>query len=777
MLVLLALTLAPPAPGAAPPPSAPLGAKLDRLTLTAPGGQPVRLASVAGKKVTVLVFLSFECPMCNSYLADLNDLARRQRGQGVAVLGVCAAEPAGGLAGATKEHGLGFPVYLDPKGAAAGALCARVTPEAFLLDAHLVLRYAGRIDDRYAARLREKARASSFDLADALADVLAGKPVRTPCTTALGCPLDVAGPAVVRPAEVMYRRHVAPILQKHCQSCHRPGEIGPFALMTYTQARRWASDIKEFTRTRKMPPWMPAGTGTFRGERRLTDQEIATLAAWADAGAPEGAGKVAPAVKWEDGWRRGKPDLVLTPTEAFHLGAKGADLFRCFVLPTGLKEDQWIVGYDVRPGNPRIVHHTLHFFDRTGMGRSLQKREQARRPPPGAADRGPGYSVAMGVGFLPPEYDKDESPSFGGLGGWAPGQGPQFLPAGAGMFLPRGSDFLLQVHYHRDGKAGADRTQVGLYFARKPVEQPWQTVVIEGLRPGAVIPAGGARHQVRRSVWLHTPCHLHNVMPHMHLLGRSVKVTLTLPGGQTRTLVDIPRWDYRWQETYWFKEPILVPAGSRLEVVGVFDNSADNPNNPNDPPRAVSMGEQTTDEMLYAFLGVTSTKKPWEVVAYRNRPPGAKEPALRGPAEMKVLARRLGEWTGEITIRRAAWTPFEGKLKSQESVKAVLGRRFVEERARSQPGDGESRLLATWDATRKVYRSWYFDSEGLTSEATGKWDVKRQTLTWTSIEEGGIASTIVWKFVDEDTCTWDLLVKDKAGKVLMDMSGRSKRKK
>jgi hypothetical protein len=262
----------------------------------------------------------------------------------------------------------------------------------------------------------------------------------------------------------------------------------------------------------------------------------------------------------------------------------------------------------------------------------------------------------------------------------------------------------------------------------------------------------------------------------MHLLGKSVKVILTLPGGKPRTLVDIPEWDYRWQETYWFREPILAPAGSKLEVEGVFDNSAANPNNPNDPPKPVSMGDQTTDEMLYAFLGATSTKKPWEEVVYRRRAPGEKAPALRGPAPMKVLGRRLGEWAGEITIRHAAWTPFEGKLKSQESVKPALGGRFIEERARSRPGGGESRLLATWDATKKVYKSWYFDSDGLTSEATGKWDATARTLTWTSTFEGGTART-VWKFVDEDTFTWDLLAKDRAGKVLLDMSGKSKRKK
>lgn len=768
--VCLLLFLAPLAPAAAPPSGPPLGSGFDRLRLTSPAGKSARLAEVAGRKATVLVFLSFECPMSNSYLADLNDLARRHEGD-VAVLGVVAGEGTG------KGFGTSIPLYRDPKGEAARALRARVTPEAFVLDSRRVLRYSGRIDDRYAARLKEKARVRSHDLRNALADVLAGKPVRTPRTPALGCPLDLPRPVVAGAAKATYHRDVAPILQKHCQSCHRPGEIGPFALVSYPQARRWAGDIQHYTRKRAMPPWMPRGGEPLRGERRLTEGEIATLSAWADAGAPEGDPKDAPApVAWAEGWRNGKPDLVLTPKEAFHLGAQGPDHFRCFVLPTGLKEHQWVVGYEVRPGSPRIVHHTLHYFDLSGMGRKLEQREQNRKRAPLDKDRGPGYPAAMGVGFVPSELVKDGIPQFGGLAGWAPGQGAQRLPKGAGMFLPKGADFLLQVHYHRDGRAGEDRTQVGLYFARKPVDQPWQIIEIEGLRPGDVIPAGEARHAVRGSVWLHRPCYLHNVMPHMHLLGKSVRVTLTVPGGKPRTLVDVPAWDYRWQETYWFREPILAPAGSKLEVAAVFDNSAANPSNPNDPPRPVAYGEQTTDEMLYAFLGATSTKKPWEAVDIRRTPPGYKEPALRGPAALQVLGRRLGEWTGEITIRKAALTPFDVTLKSQESVKPTLRGRFIEERGKSQPGGGESKLLATWDAQKKAYRYWYFDSEGLSSEATGVWDEKKRTLTWTSPLEGG-ATTTVWKFVDKDTFEWVLVSKDKAGKVLLDMSGKSKRKK
>ncbi|HET6574523.1 MAG TPA: hypothetical protein VFG68_13025, partial [Fimbriiglobus sp.] len=297
----------------------------------------------------------------------------------------------------------------------------------------------------------------------------------------------------------------------------------------------------------------------------------------------------------------------------YHVGAAGKDIFRCFVLPTGLTEDKYIVGFEVKPGNPRVVHHTLNFWDRSGQGRKLQAQEQARKVRPTDEDHGPGYSVAMGVGFFP---ERGGAPSFGGFGGWAPGQMATRLPKGTGYYLPKGSDVIIQTHYHRTGKPESDRLKIGLYFAKKPVEKVWQSLAI-GPRPENIrqvlglersplqIPAGESAHKVKASAWLLNDATVHAVMPHMHLIGRQIKVSMTPPGGETITLVNVPDWDYNWQETYWFKTPIQAPEGTRIDVEAVYDNSLSNPNNPFNPPRTITFGEQTTNEMMFGFVSVT----------------------------------------------------------------------------------------------------------------------------------------------------------------------------
>jgi hypothetical protein len=254
-----------------------------------------------------------------------------------------------------------------------------------------------------------------------------------------------------------------------------------------------------------------------------------------------------------------------------------------------------------------VVHHALVYYDTTGKGRELSDREAKRAKKADSPDRGPGYSVSMGIGFLPnPEQFKpDRPPPVGGFGGWAPGQLPVVLPPGTGYVLPKGSDIILQDHYHRTGKPEADRTRIGLYFARKPVEKVFQNLTIGGMSPLTIIPAGRADYLAKGSRWLTTDATIHSVLPHMHLLGRRIKVTLTPPGGPPTVLVAIDDWDYNWQETYWFKAPIKAKAGTRIDVEAVYDNSPANPNNPNRPPRMVFFGEETTNEMLYAFLGAT----------------------------------------------------------------------------------------------------------------------------------------------------------------------------
>jgi len=569
-----------------------LGKKIEPLALKDATGKPFSLAQLNDKKAVVVVFLSFECPISTSYCQPLADLARSFDKRGVAFVGISTNDDltTEQLAKHVRDAKLPFPVLRDEQHRGADAFQAEVTPEAFVLDGSLTLRYRGRIDNAYAARLKKNSQISRHDLREALEELLAGKSVTEPATLAVGCAIPRETTVTAKSGgAVTYYRHVLPILQDNCQICHRPGEVGPFSLMIYRQAVNWASDIKDFTQSRKMPPWKPTESIAFHNERKLTEKEIATVAAWVDSGTPEGDPKDAPAPKaFPEGWRLGKPDLVLTMDNDFQIGPTGRDHFRCIVLPTNLTEDKFVVAIELRPGNPRIVHHTLLFIDTTGQGRELAKKQHERLKKEDT-DQGPGYTVGMGgIGFR----------ASGGLGGWAPGQLPRFLPEGAGFLLPKGSDVIMQMHYHRNGRAEKDRTTLGLYFAKKPVSHRFQSMVIPGggqLPFLLNIPANNDSYQVQGTVWVGQDCQLHTIMPHMHLLGKKIKVTMTLPEGKPQTLVGIDDWDYNWQETYLLKQPLAIKAGTRFEVEAVYDNSSRNPNNPNNPPKNVRFGEQTTN--------------------------------------------------------------------------------------------------------------------------------------------------------------------------------------
>jgi thiol-disulfide isomerase/thioredoxin len=586
-----------------------LGKKIEP-TFVDPSGKPIASDGLYGAKATVVIFTSFDCPNSNNYTPTLLDFARKYDDMGIKFIAVAENDlTESELKAKVAEFKLPYPVFTDPKQAIADTFKAKTTPEAFVLDHNRVLRYRGRIDNMFSERLKRNPKVTDHDLENAIEDLLAGKPVRTPITVAVGCPIGSRDVVVKKPTQVTYHKDVAPILQKNCQVCHRPGEVGPFSLISYKQAVTWAEDIKEYTSNRRMPPWKPSASAfEFHNDRRMNDADIKTIAAWVDGGVPEGDPKDAPKpTEFTDGWQLGKPDLVLTVNEDFHLGASGPDTFRCYVLPTNLPEDKYIVGFEVRPGNPRIVHHTLNFWDLSGKARELEKTAQEKAKPDDK-DRGPGYSAAMGLGFLPGKSPRDDIPvPIGNFGGWAPGQVPRFLPQGTGYLLPKGADVVIQTHYHRNGKPESDKTQVALYFAKKPVEHPYQTVTINPRNPILMnIPAGKADHKIDGTVYLLGDCTMHSVMPHMHLIGKSVRVSMTPPGGEKTTLVEIKEWDYNWQETYWFKKPLDLKAGTRLDIEAVFDNSDKNPNNPNTPPKLVFFGEQTTNEMLFGFCGVTT---------------------------------------------------------------------------------------------------------------------------------------------------------------------------
>lgn len=577
-----------------------LNKKIDPFTLSFADDKAWSLATLKDKKAVVIVFLSFDCPVSNSYAPTLAALYEKYHGKDVVFLGVNANDDVtpGDVAKQALEFKILFPVLKDNKFVATDALKAKLAPEVFVLDHNHFLRYRGRIDNSYSARLKRNTRTTDHDLDNALSDLLAGKDVRTPATKAVGCPI-VRDRVAAKDGKVTYHRDVAPILQTHCQVCHRPGEVGPFSLMTYKQAVNWAQDIKDYTRERKMPPWKAVEGGPFHNERKLTDKELATIAAWVDGGTPEGDPKDAPKPKsYTDGWQLGTPDLVLTMPEEMTIGPAGKDVFRCVVLPTGLTEDKHVVAVEVRPGNNKIVHHSLNFFDTTGTARGMEKKEKERVKKPDEQDHGPGYSSAMGIGFQAP------SGKIGGVGGWAPGQRARFLPEGYGYTLPKGSDIVMQLHYHRNGKEEKDKTSIGLYFAKKPGIKPYKSGVIRG--QFLVIPPDRDKFRVTGSIEALEDGTLHSVMHHMHMLGRKAAITMTPPDGKAQTLLKIDDWDYNWQETYWLTQPIAFKAGTKFAVEAIYDNSAKNPNNPFHPPTWVRFGDQTDNEMCFVFLGVTT---------------------------------------------------------------------------------------------------------------------------------------------------------------------------
>jgi len=607
LLLLLARDVAPEPPAPPLPPAV----VMDQIRLVPVGAtvDPSPLSSLTGPRGMVAVFLSFDCPMARSYLPKLGRLAASFKASGINLVGILPADclPASQpkhaeslrlLEKRAKELAVTIPLWLDSAGELQKALDARVTPEAFLLDAKGRAVYRGRMDDAYSARLEHRGRVDREDLVLAVESMLAGKPLELPSTRAYGCALARPAPAKAAvPGVPSYHGAVAPILKARCASCHSAGALAPFALANYDDALRWAEDIRDFTKARRMPPWLPATSVPLRDCRQMPDSEIQTLARWVDGGCPEGEkpqGQLAAATRVEtETWALGPPDLILDAGADVEVAPEGKDLFRCLVLPTGLKEGRFVTAYEVKPGNQAVVHHMVNFLDDKGRARRLQ---QKFTEPKGSSDKGPGYNFSTGPGFFPPTGD---------LGGWAPGSTPHKLSPGVGYWLPAGTDVVMQVHYHRTGKPERDRSRLGLYFAKpdEKITHPFQVIPVGGLF--LTIPADNPSYAVAGKVFLCEDCTLHMLMPHMHLLGKSIRLTAQKPGQPEQLLLDIPRWDYNWQEHYFLEQPMRLPKGTRLSVEAVYDNSRLNPRNPHSPPKTVLVGEGTNNEMCFGFFGLT----------------------------------------------------------------------------------------------------------------------------------------------------------------------------
>lgn len=385
------------------------------------------------------------------------------------------------------------------------------------------------------------------------------------------------------PTGPTFTKDVAPILQKRCQSCHRAGQIGPFVLETYEQTRKRAKDVMSVVETGSMPPWKPtAGFGPkLKHDPSLTAAEVALLKAWVAAGAPKGDdAAMPPPVRYTDGWSLGTPDLILETAEDYTVTAAGPDIYRCFVVPTKLTKDVYVTAVEYRPGNRRVVHHMQAYIDTEGGGREMDE-----------ADPGPGYTSFSGAGV----------DIAGDMGGWTPGSEPTRLPSGIGRFLPMRSDIILQIHYHPSGKAETDRTKIGVYFSREPVEKTlhWANASSYDFK----LPAGNPRVEVKATWYVPVDVDALAVTPHMHQLGRDFKISVRYPDGRTRDLLQIDDWNPSWQNTYYFESPVSLPKGSTVNVIAHFDNSS-HARNPHKPPKLIRWGHEASAEMCTGYIGV-----------------------------------------------------------------------------------------------------------------------------------------------------------------------------
>jgi len=379
-----------------------------------------------------------------------------------------------------------------------------------------------------------------------------------------------------------FSRDVAPILYRECASCHRPGGVGPFSLIAWQDAGKRAKLIAAVTARRYMPPWLPSEPH-FQHERGLSPAEIATLAHWADAGAPEGnPAETPPPPRFPEGWQLGKPDFEAEMRAAFDVPAEGPDQYRCFVIPTAPGRDRWVSALDMRPGNPRVVHHAILFQDVTGTAR---KR-----------DTGAGYSCFGTPGFLPAR----------GLGGWTPGSLPVRMADGVPELLHGGADLVLQVHYHPSGKPETDRTRIALYFTDR---KPSRRVMDLPLGSNRIdIPPGARSYKVTDHFTVPVDVDALGINPHAHYVCTQMYGYAVLPDGTRRTLIRIPAWNFNWQQQYTYATPIRLPEGTRVEMEFTYDNSEGNPRNPNHPPKRVVWGPGSTDEMAGLHIEITPVR-------------------------------------------------------------------------------------------------------------------------------------------------------------------------
>jgi hypothetical protein len=422
-------------------------------------------------------------------------------------------------------------------------------------------------------------------------------------------------PAASSPQGPTFSKEVAPILYKNCTNCHRPGEIAPMSLLTFKDARPWARAIATRVADGTMPPWhADPAYGHFLNDRRLPDADRATIAKWVAAGAPEGNPSDLPAQPtYPSGWTIGQPDAIFSMQEDYPVPASGEVVYQYLEIPTNLTEDKWVQAFEVKPGDPKAVHHVI-VYARPPAPATPPPAPGASRPAP-LFDFAPNMDIPPGQTGgrpLPPEQRKPIGPNdrppvrLGpSVGGFAPGQFIRVYQEGTAMKIPAGTTLVFQMHYTTYGKATTDRTRIGVKYAKAAPQTQlrWASLSNGGLH----IPAGASNHQVDAEMTIGQDVTLWSMLPHTHVRGKQWTYEVTWPDGRKETILSVPKYDFNWQTDYVFSQPLKMPKGTKVHATAWYDNSTANKSNP-DPTKDVWWGDQTWEEMM--FTGLTFSIDP-----------------------------------------------------------------------------------------------------------------------------------------------------------------------
>lgn len=508
----------------------------------------------------VLIFIQGNgCPLVQKRIPELRRLRDEFQSRGVlfAMLNANLQDERSEIADEAKEFEIDIPILVDESQLVARMLGAKRTAEAFLFDSkEKKVVYRGAIDDRFTYQ-KEKPEASAHFLKDALEAFLKDEEIKQSVTDAPGCKITLPKSE----SRLTYVKDIAPLLKARCVSCHTKGGLGPFAMSSYKKVKGWSEMMAEVVMTKQMPPWhADPHVGKYTNDVGITPEEASKLVSWINAGAERGEGKD-PLQNYQpevEEWTLGQPHQVINLPKQ-EVAAEGVFDYRYVTIDNPFDEDVWLTATEINPGNTRVLHHVI-------------------------------------VTAHHPDSKRFEK----WITGYAPGTGASEYPEGSAVRVPKGWKFKFQLHYTASGKQEEDFTKLGLQFQKTAAEKEFKTAIIMNNR--FKIPAGEMEYPEEKDFKVRKDSTIYAINPHMHFRGKRMSFEAYYADGKKQPLLSVPNYNFNWQRTYFFEEPLKMPAGTTIKVRNAWDNSALNPHNP-DPTKEVRWGEQSFEEMFFATIG------------------------------------------------------------------------------------------------------------------------------------------------------------------------------